>query len=63
MIHDGENSQKVLVDKLGLTETVYPTRMTKGLADKDNPLDPINNLHSLIRKYMNMHGGFSRKDL
>ena len=63
LIHDGDNSHSILVKKLSLTESVYPTRMTRNLPDKDNPLDPINDLHSLIRRYMRVHGGYNRNQL
>jgi transposase-like protein len=63
LIHDGEHSHYFLINELNLTESVYPSKATKGLDDKDNPLDPINNLHALIRKYMNAHGGYNRDNL
>lgn len=63
LIHDGENSHSILVEKLSLTEEIYPTSVTKKLPDKDNPLDPINDLHSLIRRYMRVHGGYDRSHL
>ena len=42
---------------------VHTTSETKGLSDKDNPLDPINNLHSLAKQYMRAHGGYDRDNL
>jgi transposase-like protein len=63
LIHDGDNSHSVLVEKLSLMEEVYTTKETKGLSDDKNPLDPINNLHSLAKRYMKSHGGYSRDDL
>lgn len=63
LIHDGDNSHGILVERLHLTEEVHPTSETKGLSDKDNPLDPINNLHSLAKRYMRAHGGYNRDNL
>ncbi len=63
LIHDDEHSHGILVDKLHLTESVYPTSETKQLKDEENPMDPINDLHSLIRTFMREHGGFSRDDI
>lgn len=63
LIHDGDNSHSVLISNLHLKEKKYVTSETKGLDDKDNPLDPINNLHSLAKQYMRAHGGYDRGDL
>ena len=63
LIHDGERSHGILVRKLNLTETVYSTQETKGLSDKDNPLDPVNDIHSLAKRFMKEHGGYNRDDL
>ncbi len=60
LIHDDEHSHSVLVEKLHLSNSVYPTSETKGLKDEDNPMDPINGLHALIRRFMREHGGFDR---
>ena len=40
LIHDGDNSYSILVDNLGLSEEVHPTKETKSLKDKENPMDP-----------------------
>ena len=63
LIHDDEHSHSVLVENLNLNDSVYPTAETKGLKDEDNPMDPINDLHSLIRRFMSEHGGFNREDI
>ena len=63
LIHDGERSHGILIRNLKLTETVYSTEETKGLSDKDNPLDPINDIHSLAKRFMKAHGGYDRDDL
>ena len=63
LVHDGENSHSILVETLHLTEEVHPTAETKGLPDSKNPLDPINNLQSFIRRYMDEHGGYARDQL
>ena len=63
LIHDDEHSHSILVEKLQLTETVYPSAELKKLRDEDNPMDPVNRLHALIKRFMREHGGFSRNDL
>ena len=63
LIHDGDNSHSVLIEKLGLSEEIHLTKETKGLPDEKNPLDKINNFHALVKQYMRMHGGYNREDL
>lgn len=63
IIHDGDNSHQVLVDKLSLKSIVYTTAQTKKLNDKDNPLNPINQEHSKLKRFMREHGGFDREHL
>ena len=63
LIHDGEKSHKVLIEKLNLSDTVYDADEIKKLKDEDNPLDPINEIHSLAKRFMRAHGGYNRDDL
>jgi len=63
LIHDGERSHSILIDKLGLASVVYKTDELNSLEDKDNPLDPINEIHSLAKRFMKAHGGYNRKNL
>ena len=63
LIHDGERSHGVLIRKLNLTSIVYSAEETKGLKDEDNPLDPINDLHGLAKRFMREHGGYDRSNL
>ena len=61
--HDGERSHGILINKLKLTSIVHTTEETKGLKDEDNPLDPINDLHGLAKRFMREHGGYDRSNL
>lgn len=63
LIHDGEHSHEILVRNLNLTEEVYDTRLTSKMDDKDNPLDPINKVHALAKRFMRAHGGYDRDNL
>lgn len=63
LIHDGDNSHSVLVKKLELNEEVHTTAETKGLKDEENPLFPINNVHFILKEFLNAHAGFNRDDL
>ena len=63
LIPDGERSHGVLIRNLNLSEEVYKTAYTLNLKDEDNPLDPINRLHALAKRFMKSHGGYNRDNL
>lgn len=63
LIHDGEKSHNILVEKFNLSQEIYKSNDTKGLSDDDNSLDPINNIHALTKRFMKAHGGYNRDDL
>lgn len=63
LIHDGEHAHQFVVDELALRSEVHETKETKGLADEDNPMDPINDLHSYVKRFMRARGGYSRKEV
>ena len=52
LIHDKERSHGVLIRRLNLTQEVYKTKDTSNLKDEDNPLDPINKIHALSKRFM-----------
>ena len=35
----------------------------KGLTDIENPLEPVNRIHYLLKIFQNAHNGFCRDDL
>lgn len=63
LIHDGERSRGILIRKLNLTSEVYSTEKTKNMEDKENPLDPINKIHGMTKRFMRAHGGYNRDNL
>lgn len=63
VIHDGDNSHRKLIASLGHSETIYTTKETKGLKDADNPLNPINQQHRMLKRFLNAHSGFKREQL
>lgn len=63
LIHDKEKTHKKLVEKLSLKSVMYSSSELKGLADSENPLDPVNRIHSLLKMFLNAHSGFSREDI
>lgn len=60
VIHDGENSHGPLIKALKLSQSVHPSSETKGLSDRENPMEPINAVHRFLKKFMARHGGFDR---
>lgn len=63
IIHDLEKSHNIVVDKLHLKSESYDSQIIKKLNDEDNPLQPINEIHRLLKTFMSSHGGFNREEL
>ena len=63
LIHDMEKSHGILVSRLNLTSEVHDSRVTKNLADKDNPMDPVNQACRMLKLFLRSHSGFMREDL
>jgi transposase-like protein len=63
LIHDDDNSHKRLVDKLSLKSTVYSSKYLKGLPDNENPMNPVNRVHAILKNFLNSHSGFKREDI
>ena len=63
LVHDGDNSHNALVEALALENEVYTTAQTKGLKDKDNPLQPVNRQQALLKRFLRTHSGFSRDEI
>jgi len=63
LIHDKESTHKKLVEKLSLNSKTYASTELKGLTDKENPLDPVNRIHNLLKMFLNAHSGFNRNEL
>ena len=63
LIHDKEHSHSVLIKELNLKDESYDSKYLSKLDDKDNPLSEVNNLCFLLKKFLNSHSSFNRKDL
>ena len=63
LIHDGENSHKILIETFRLTEAVYRTKATHNLSNDDNPMEPINAVHPIPKRFMRQHPAYDRVDL
>ena len=53
----------MLVKKLSLKSITYSSKDLKGLADSENPLNPVNRIHFLLKLFLNSHSGFNRDEL
>ena len=63
VIHDKESVHRKLIDKLSLKSQAYASKDLKGLADSENPLNPVNRIHNLLKMFLNAHSGFNRNEL
>ncbi len=63
IIHDGDSAHNKLIRQLSLKSTVHPSKTTKRLPDNENPLNPINRVHAILKSFLNAHSGFNRDDL
>lgn len=63
LIHDKEKAHKKLIEKLELKCVSYSSSDLKGLADSENPLDPVNCIHCLLKMFLNAHSGFCRDEI
>jgi len=63
LIHDEEHAHAKLVKELSLESRAYSSKDIKDLADKDNPLNPVNRCHDILKKFLNAHSSFDRDNL
>jgi len=63
VIHDGDKSHNALIEAMGLSSEVHSTDETKGLADSENPMEPVNEIHRYLAGFVGSHHGFSRGGL
>lgn len=63
LIHDKESTHRKLVTDLSLKSEEYSSKELKGLEDFENPLDPVNHIHYLIKRFLYAHSGFERSQI
>ena len=63
LIHDKETTHRKLVDELNLISISHSSKDMKDIADSENPLDPVNRIHCLLKMFLNAHSGFNRSEL
>jgi 5-methylcytosine-specific restriction endonuclease McrA len=63
LIHDRESSHAKLVRELELKSVAYASSDLKGLPDKDNPMNPVNRVHAILKLFLNTHSSFNRENM
>lgn len=63
VIHDGDKSRNALIEAMGLSSEAHGTGEAKGLADSENPMEPVNEIHRYLSGFAGSHRGFSRDGL
>lgn len=63
LIHDDEHSHQILIKELNLREEFCKSKSQEFLSECENPLTPVNKIHSYIKKFMRNHEGFSRENI
>lgn len=63
IVHDGDKSHNALVSMLSLSSEVHAASDCKGMADSENPMEPINKIHRYLSGFIGSHRGFSRGEL
>jgi transposase-like protein len=63
LFHDEETAHRKLIAELSLDSKTFSSKELKGLPDKANPLNPVNRVHAILKKFLNSHSGFDRKEL
>jgi transposase-like protein len=61
--HDKETAHAKLVRELSLNSVAYASKDLKGLPDKDNPMNPVNRAHAILKMFLNTHSSFNREDI
>jgi hypothetical protein len=63
LIHDREFTHAKLIQELALESVAYASKDLKNLSDKENPMNPVNRAHAILKKFLNTHSSFNRDDL
>jgi transposase-like protein len=63
LVHDRESAHTKLIQNLSLKSVAYASKDLKGLPDKDNPMNPVNRAHDILKKFLNTHSSFNRDNL
>lgn len=60
----GSRSQhKVIFLQLIVFTEIFSQSLFRRAADSENPLDPVNRIHCLLKMFLNAHSGFCREEI
>lgn len=63
LVTDQDRDHRLWVRELKLSSEESEAKVIKKLSDKDNPMNPVNQIHNLLKKFLRAHSGFIRSDL
>jgi transposase-like protein len=63
LIHDKETAHAKLIRQLSLKSVAYASKDLKGLPDKQNPMNPVNHVHAILKNFLYAHRSFNRDDI
>ncbi|MDR1148148.1 MAG: hypothetical protein LBK66_05900, partial [Spirochaetaceae bacterium] len=63
LVNDEGKAHGLLIDKLHLISESYDSSEIKGLPDKDNPLNRVNEVHARLKNFLRAHTSFDRNTL
>lgn len=63
LVHDREAAHIKLIRELSLVSEVYASNELRQLPDKQNPMNPVNRAHNILKKFLYAHSSFDREDL
>jgi len=61
--HDKEAAHAKLIQELELNSIAYASRDLRGLPDKDNPMNPVNRAHAILKMFLSAHSSFVRQEM
>ena len=62
-VPDKELTHKKLVNELSLDSEEYSAKALRGMDDSENPIDPVNHIHYMIKRFLYAHSGFDRSQI
>ena len=62
-VHDKESTHKDFVQHLHLTSEAYSSKDLREPEDFENPLDPVNHIHYLTKRFLYARNGFDRQEI
>jgi len=63
LVHDRDTAHAKLIRRLSLKSESYASKNLKGLPDKQNPMNPVNRAHAILKNFLYAHRSFIRDDL